>query len=254
MRILHYALGFPPYRSGGLTKWGVDLMVQQAKEGHEVAMLWPGKMGIVKKKTEVKRQKDVCVKEQNLQSFEVINPLPVPFYEGIADVPAFTANAGATAYGAFLDAFLPDIVHVHTLMGLHKSFLQATKNRKIRLVFTAHDFFPICPKVTMFRHGAICSNVKNYEACGVCNATALDLKKIHILQSPIYRCLKDLSVVKKLRKKHRDDYLSEATVDDSVIPVGSAEDYRKLRNYYYSLLKLMDMIHYNSSVTRSVYE
>ena len=106
----------------------------------------------------------------------------------------------------------------------------------------------------MFRHGAICSNVKNYEACGVCNATALDLKKIHILQSPIYRCLKDLSVVKKLRKKHRDDYLSEATVDDSVIPVGSAEDYRKLRNYYYSLLKLMDMIHYNSSVTRSVYE
>lgn len=254
MRILHYALGFPPYRSGGLTKCCVDLMVQQAKEGHEVAMLWPGKMGIVKKKTEVKRQKDVCVKEQNLQSFEVINPLPVPFDEGIADVPAFTANAGATAYGAFLDAFLPDIVHVHTLMGLHKSFLQATKNRKIRLVFTAHDFFPICPKVTMFRHGAICSNVKNYEACGVCNATALDLKKIHILQSPIYRYLKDLSVVKKLRKKHRDDYLSEATVDDSVIPVGSVEDYRKLRNYYYSLLKLMDMIHYNSSVTRSVYE
>ena len=50
MRILHYALGFPPYRSGGLTKWCVDLMVQQAKEGHEVAMLWPGKMGIATKK------------------------------------------------------------------------------------------------------------------------------------------------------------------------------------------------------------
>ena len=24
MRILHYALGFPPYRSGGLTKWCDD--------------------------------------------------------------------------------------------------------------------------------------------------------------------------------------------------------------------------------------
>ena len=69
-----------------------------------------------------------------------------------------------------------------------------------------------------------------------------------------YLVLLKYPFVKKLRKKHRDDYLSEATVDDSVIPVGSAEDYRKLRNYYYSLLKLMDMIHYNCSVTRSVYE
>ena len=33
MKILHYALGFPPYRSGGLTKMCIDLMVQQAKEG-----------------------------------------------------------------------------------------------------------------------------------------------------------------------------------------------------------------------------
>ena len=42
MRILHYALGFPPYRSGGLTKWCVDLMIQQAKEGHCVddALAW----------------------------------------------------------------------------------------------------------------------------------------------------------------------------------------------------------------------
>ena len=61
-------------------------------------------------------------------------------------------------------------------------------------------------------------------------------------------------IVKKLRKKHRDGYLSEATADDSAVPVGSAEDYKKLRNYYYSLLKLMDIIHYNSSVTKSVYE
>ena len=106
----------------------------------------------------------------------------------------------------------------------------------------------------MFRHGVICSNVKNCEECGVCNATALSLKKIQILQSPLYRRLKDSFIVKKLRKKHRDGYLSEATADDSAVPVGSAEDYKKLRNYYYSLLKLMDIIHYNSSVTKSVYE
>ena len=56
MRILHYALGFPPYRSGGLTKWCVDLMIQQAKEGHCVAMLWPGQMGMLNKKIAIKKQ------------------------------------------------------------------------------------------------------------------------------------------------------------------------------------------------------
>ena len=42
MKILHYSLGFPPYRSGGLTKFCMDLMEQQIKDGHEVALLWPG--------------------------------------------------------------------------------------------------------------------------------------------------------------------------------------------------------------------
>lgn len=254
MKILHYALGFPPYRSGGLTKLCVDLMVQQVKEGHTVAMLWPGQMGFVNQKVAIKKHENVKLSTQDILSFEVINPLPVSFDEGIADIAAFTKNVEAEAYKRLLDDFQPDVIHVHTLMGLHKSFLEAAKEKKIRLVFTAHDFFPICPKVTMFRHGAVCDCVRDCEDCGVCNATALSMNKIKILQSPIYRELKDSEIVKKLRKQHRDGYLSESTADDTANPVGTADDYKKLRNYYYSLLKLMDMIHYNSSVTKKVYE
>lgn len=254
MRILHYALGFPPYRSGGLTKLCVDLMIQQAKEEHTVAMLWPGQMRFVSQKVAIKKHENVKLSGQDILSFEVINPLPVSFDEGVADIAAFTKNVGAEAYRRLLDNFQPDVIHVHTLMGIHKSFLEAAKNKKIRLVFTAHDFFPICPKVTMFRHGAVCDCVQTCESCGVCNATALSLNKIRILQSPAYRELKDSSIVKKLRKQHRDGYLSEATADDTADPVGTADDYKKLRNYYYSLLKLMDMVHYNSSVTKKVYE
>lgn len=254
MKILHYALGFPPYRSGGLTKLCIDLMVQQAKEGHTVAMLWPGQMGFVNQKVAIKKHKNVRISGQNILSFEVINPLPVPFDEGIADIAAFTKNVEVGAYKRLLNNFQPDVIHVHTLMGLHKSFLVTAKDKKIRLVFTAHDFFPICPKVTMFRHGAVCDCVQDCENCGVCNATALSLNKIRILQSPLYRTLKDSPIVKKLRKHHRDDYLSEVAINDSANAVGTADDYKKLRNYYYSLLTLMDMIHYNSSVTKKVYE
>lgn len=254
MKILHYALGFPPYRSGGLTKLCVDLMVQQAKEGHTVAMLWPGQMGFVNPKVAIKKHENVKLSGQDILSFEVINPLPVSFDEGIADIAAFIKNVEAEAYRRLLDIFQPDVIHVHTLMGLHKSFLETAKDKNIRLVFTAHDFFPICPKVTMFRHGAVCDNAQNCENCGVCNATALSLNKIKILQSPLYRTMKDSAVIKKLRKHHRDDYLSEVAINDSANAVGTADDYKKLRDYYYSLLKLMDMIHYNSSVTKKVYE
>ena len=254
MKILHYALGFPPYRSGGLTKFCVDLMVQQAKESHTVAMLWPGQMRIVNQKVTIKRHKNVKLNGQDILSFEVINPLPVSFDEGIADIAAFTKNTEADVYKQLLDEFQPDVIHVHTLMGLHKSLLEVTKDKKIRLVFTAHDFFPICPKVTMFRHGAVCDCVQKCENCGVCNTTALSLNKIKILQSPVYRKLKDSKVVKKIRKRHRDEYLTESTANAAAVPAGTADDYKKLRNYYYSLLKLMDMIHYNSSVTKKVYE
>lgn len=254
MKILHYALGFPPYRSGGLTKLCVDLMIQQAKEGHEVAMLWPGEIKYINKEVNIKKHKNVILKNQSIYSFEVINPLPVSFDEGIADVSAFMLDARTNVYEKLLDVFQPDVIHVHTLMGLHKSFLQVAREKKIRLVFTAHDYFPVCSKVTMFYRGTVCNNVQTCENCGACNVTALSIRKIQILQSPIYRGLKDSLLVKKIRKQHRDQYLSGATVDDFAVPVGTADDYKRLRNYYYSLLLMMDKIHYNSSVTKAVYE
>ena len=94
MKILHYALGFPPYRSGGLTKLCLDLMIQQAKEGHTVAMLWPGRMGFINKKTSIKKCEKFEAKGQDILSFEIVNPLPISFDEGIADIEAFTKDAG----------------------------------------------------------------------------------------------------------------------------------------------------------------
>lgn len=254
MKILHYALGFPPYRSGGLTKFCIDLMVQQAKEGHIVAMIWPGEMKIFNKKTSVKKCKDVEIKKYQIQNFEIINPLPIPFDEGIENVLAFTEESEIKPYEELISNFKPDVIHVHTLMGLHKNFLKAAKMKNIRLVFTAHDFFPICPKVTIFHQGAICDSVQTCEKCGTCNTTALSISKIKVLQSKLYRTLKDSLIVKKLRKKHRDSYLSEVTVKEFGIPVSDKADYKYLRNYYYSLLRMMDVIHYNSSVTKGVYE
>jgi len=40
MKILHYSLGLFPYRTGGLTKYATDLMLEQSKDKHEVHLLY----------------------------------------------------------------------------------------------------------------------------------------------------------------------------------------------------------------------
>ncbi len=252
MTILHYALGFPPYRTGGLTKFCMDLMVQQARDGHRVALLWPGRMGFVSHAVSLRRR-TVTVEGCTVESLEVVNPLPVSYDEGIRDFAAFTADGGRAAYDRLLDFLRPEVLHVHTLMGLHAALLDAAKARGIRLVFTAHDFFPLCPKVTLFHHGALCTGAAACADCGVCNATALSLNKIRILQSPLYRLAKDSPPVRALRRHHRDAYLGETAEPAADAAVGTPADFAALRSYYGGLLGRMDLIHYNSTVTRRVY-
>ena len=253
MRILHYSLGFPPYRSGGLTKFCLDLMIEQKNEGDEVALLWPGQMGFIDKRIKIKKRSEYLASKQKIMSFELINPLPISFDEGIRNFDKFTLKGNKDAFFDFLISFQPDVIHLHTLMGIHKEFLEVAKSLNIKLVFTAHDFFPICPKVTLFRNGKICDSAGNCKKCASCNSTALSINKIQILQSPIYRILKDSILVKKMRKAHRDNYLSDSN-NIEIVECGSYIEYVDLRDYYYTMLLMMDIIHFNSTITKKNYE
>lgn len=253
MKILHYSLGFPPYRSGGLTKFCMDIMQEQKRIGHDVSLLWPGEMKIYSKAVSVKYRG----KNYGIDSWEIINPLPVSYDEGIADIKTFTVRCEQKTYENAIIKIKPDVIHIHTLMGLHKEFLDAAKELGIRTVFTVHDFFSICPKVTMFRDSMLCPSVADCSVCPQCNLTALSLKKITILQSPLYRILKDSSVSKKLRKRHRDQYLSGKAAEELPAAEGAItkpEDYEELRSYYGQMISMMDIVHYNSTVTKTVFE
>lgn len=249
MRILHYSLGFPPYRTGGLTKFCYDLMCEQVKEGDKVSLLWPGEIKLLDHSLHIKKNKPV----NGIESYEVINPVPVSYDEGIVDIEAFMKEGDKRVYYSFLRAWKPEVIHVHTLMGLHKNFLVAARAQKIRLVFTTHDFFPICPKVTMFRSGDVCKTVEDCSYCPTCNLTALSLKKLQMLQSPVYRKMKENVIVKKMRKAQRDTYLSE-NIEEVGTPKRIPDDYLKLRSHYKSMLKMMDFVHYNSTLTKSIYD
>ena len=253
MKILHYSLGFPPYRSGGLTKFCMDIMQEQKRMGHDVALLWPGEMRLLKRHISIKHRKP-C---QGIDSWEIINPLPISYDEGIVDIEAFTAPCDKVAFDNFLEEHCPDIIHIHTLMGLHCEFINAAKEFHIKVIFSVHDFFTICPKVTLFRKGAICECADSCMDCSTCNLTALSMQKIRILQSPLYRKLKDSPMSKRLRKRHRDQYLSGETnrkIENMKKPFRNSLDYKKLRRYYEQMILKMDVIHYNSTVTKEVFE
>ena len=252
MKILHYFLGFPPYRTGGLTKYAFDLAKSQVIDGHEVLTLWPGQIKSYSAYPYIKEEKKVA----GIRSLELINPLPVPLDEGINEFEAFTKSCDVSTYVSFLKREKPDVIHIHTLMGLHKEFIEAANQLQIRTVMTSHDYFGFCPKVTLYRYGECCENDDGCRNCIQCNTNPLSLKKIQLMQSPLYRWAKDTSIVKKLRKQHRGRFFSEATLPDmpDVDVEKVAKKYRDLRSYYVSMYEHIDFIHFNSTVAEEVYK
>lgn len=254
MRILHYFLGFPPYRTGGLTKFCIDLMDAQVKNGDVVGAIWPGKINIFKS-NKVKIVKHTKI--NNVYNFEIINPLPVSLDEGIKDVKAYMKKCNPKEYIDFIEKYKPDVVHFHTLMGLHKEFIDILKKRNIKTIFTTHDYFGICPKVTLYRFGKICNNDNNCKNCVKCNSNALSINMIRIMQSNLYRKVKNSFLFKILRAKHRNKFFlknesfNELKSDEQIVNLG--KEYKLLRNFYIDMLQSFNMIHFNSSLAKDVY-
>lgn len=255
MRILHYFLGFPPYRTGGLTKFVTDLTEAQVQKGHEVMALWPGQMCALRQTVRIAKRKDV----NGVINYELLNPLPVSLDEGINDCCAYTAPCDVSVYLDFLNEVKPDVIHFHTLMGLHRELVEAANTLTIRTVFTAHDYFGICPKVTLYRGGRPCTDDHSCADCVECNRHALSLQKVRLMQSPLYRLLKNSPAMRILRKQHRNAFFlneegEETEKEAEVLDESSGEDYRRLREYYRGMLASMDVIHFNSELTAHVYK
>lgn len=253
MRILHYSLGLPPYRSGGLTKYCTDLMVEQAKSNDEIFLLFPGKMNFIK-------EENVNIKfytnYRNVKVYELVNPLPVPILNGVRDPKLFTKVCGKSVFKNFLENMKIDIVHIHTFMGLYKEFLEVCKELDIKLVFTSHDYFGLCSKVNFIdNQGILCENL-DFEKCAKCNASGDSIKKIKILQSQTYRYIKDKGVIDKFKKYvnlNKNNNLSKEN-QSNIQNSDKVDKYIDLSKYYHSMFKYIDKIFFNSELTKSIYQ
>jgi glycosyltransferase involved in cell wall biosynthesis len=266
MKILHYSLGLPPYRSGGLTKYSVDLMLGQLRQNDEVILLYPGHYSIPSKPAII-----VNVDYHGIKVYELVNPLPVPLISGIGNPRQFYKKVDATVYIDFLDSIRPDIIHVHSFMGLHKEFFEAARKLNIRTVYTTHDCFVLCPKSLIDYRGQICNDYLNGEKCVTCNRDSHHLLTIYILQSRLYRKYKSMLLKsnaikwlagRRFSSKNRpieatllgSDGGNQQATDHIHKVTDTSQEYVKLRNYCLDILGLVDVIHFNSSVIKNQYE
>lgn len=253
MNILHYSLGLPPYRSGGLTKYSSDLIKEESKN-NKVYLLFPGKISFVGDKVRVKLYK----KENNIDIYELVNPLPVPLLNGIINPNVFMKSCHKGIFKEFLLNNAIEVIHIHTFMGLYKEFLESAKELNIKIVYTTHDYFGICFKGNFIDYrGELCEK-KELNKCIKCNKYSYSLNLIKIIQHPIYRLLKSKGIITKLKYvlskvKNKNNEFEKFNFEDTINDQKTIIKLSQLDSYYREMFNYIDKFLFNSSIAKEIY-
>lgn len=249
MRILHVTLGLPPLRTGGLTRYSVEVMEGQKLKGDEVSVLYPGRF--LPGHTRIHQDK-----WHGITTYEVINPLPVALTYGMADPVCFTAPCdNPNAFTSFLAGLQPDVIHVHSYQGIYAEFFEAAHEAAVPMVFTTHDYYPMCPRCTFVTaSGDECEDGPSAEGCAVCNVHAgMTFRKSMVMQSGVYIQLKNSPLVRKLGSRVKGE-MSSGTVKVEAATEDEIRSYSKLLDYNRKIFKLFNLILANSSMTLEQYK
>lgn len=168
MKILHYSFGMAPQRAGGLSKYATDLMLEEAKE-HDVALLFPNGFELFTKSCKIKK----AGIDRGIKQFRLVNAETVPLLYGIKTPQKFMEKKiSKKSFDDFIKDFKPDVLHLHTLMGLPEPALSYFKKCGVRIVYTSHDYFGICTRMNFINiNGELCDG-PSPEHCLLCNKKA----------------------------------------------------------------------------------
>ena len=241
MKILHYTLGFQPQRTGGLVKYAEDLILEQIAQGHQVTALYPGNIRLLSKKVGIKK-----VSSRQFECYELLNSLPLALFGGISSPIAFMTPCDKNVYSTFLEEVQPDIIHIHSFMGLHKEFIEIAKNMNIRVVFTSHDYYGLAPVPHFYFNGVDYSDNNTNLAWNIMSSNALSVEQYRFIQVSFYPTNRKLLKRKGQNPKSKKRLGLRDVIDE--------QDYSELRHYYNEMFHLIDGYLFNSSLAKNVYE
>lgn len=246
LKILHYSFGLPPKATGGLPLYVKDLSDAQREIGYKVSMLLP------------KQQlhgKDRIRKKGSIYYLE--NSLPIASVFGMNEPKDYMRPYSKSEIEKFLNELKPNVIHIHSFMGLPKEFLEVAKSKNIKLVYTTHDYYGLCLKCNFIDStGVVCSQ-PNPEKCAKCNlSNGLSTKMSYLIGTDFYKAIKKNKFIHQLKSKYRDDKVQEGlTTDTSEVDVttNQVNNYASLLTYYESMFSMIDKFHFNSELTKETY-
>lgn len=256
MKVLHYLFGLPPVRSGGLVKYVLDLAKGQRDQGLDVCLMIPG---------EIHKDKKTIIKKRKYKDFvcyHVINPVLVSCGERIYDMTVLCESGNLDVYIKFLQSVSTDIIHIHSLMGLHLAFLQAAEQLRIPMIYTTHDYYGLCPKYSNYaENGAECLN--DWSMCWLCMGNPVKISGLQRQHMEYYAWLKRNFIVKQLeyskkilklkwwmRRKKKKYPIS---VRDGNVKM-TTDNFMVLKEHYKEMLSYITFFHFNSSQTEKIYK
>ncbi|MCI9286568.1 MAG: glycosyltransferase family 4 protein [Clostridia bacterium] len=248
MRILHVTFGIAPFDTGGLPSYVKDLTMQEMHKDNEVIILKPGPYKLYK-------AAKIILKGEN--TYQLINPLPVPSIFGIGNPNDYMKTCNKDIYKNFLIEIKPDVIHVHSIMGIHKEFFEVAKQLNIEMIYTTHDYFGLCFRTNFIDRDNKGCNQCDIEKCSRCNYKAgLSKSKTYVMQSNVYKRIKNLVIIKRIRKRLRKSTLEVGNISmDSIKTEKSSINlYLELHKYYMDIYSLIDYFHFNSYIAKEVFK
>ncbi len=269
MKILHLCIGRAPFYTGGSVKYAEALMKQQVLDGDTVALLFPGHTSLFTSTKIITTSSSDAIQE-----FEIVNPLPVSLMSGIRDPRRYTENKHSLAYETFLREFAPDVIHVHSIMGIHLSFFETAKALHLPMIFTTHDYFPICVRCTLVDSTHHLCTQHTPAKCAACNLNSgLPPHWEMFIRSKTYRKIKHAPLTKQLRfwarskiKNTNKSTPSTQSLRNSPLDVSlgmnpthdprlmmKVHEYELLLNQFSQIMACFTLVHCNSELSQSVY-
>ncbi|MFS1664291.1 glycosyltransferase [Streptococcus sp. zg-JUN1979] len=242
MKILHYTIGFAPVRTGGLVSYATDLMLEEINQGQEVYALYPALQTFFAKSPIIKLGKEI----KGIKTYELYNSLPLALFGGIYEPDDFKTPCDIKIFSQFLKELKPDVIHLHSLMGLHKEFFEAAKSLNIRLIFTTHDYYGLAPIPSFYYNGKSFDEDNNNLAWNIMSHDALPTNKLRIFQSKWYIIIRD--ILKKMNKNPK--HISQTPIKD----IRETKNYATLKQYYLDIFALIDCFHFNSQLAKNIFE
>lgn len=242
MKILHYTIGFAPERTGGLVGYATDLMMEQIKQNHEVFALYPSNQFFFGNEPKIRKKKD----RAGIQTFGLINSLPLALFGGISNPNDFMKGCNKEVFITFLKELTPDVIHLHSLIGLYKEFLQAANDLNIKVVFTTHDYYGLAPIPNFYYNDESFDGNNTNLAWNIMSADALPTSKLRVFQLSFYPSVRKWMKMIKRNPKHKE-YKKISSINESI-------NYSLLMQYYRDMFQMIDKFHFNSTLTREIYK